>query len=382
MNLGNHQPISLEVEVADSPSCAWPQIVDAADFLANPPPDPVPLIEGVLNKGEKMLVGGPAKIGKTWLALDLATAVASGTPWLGFRTTKARVVFINLELTDWAMFCRLTLVCREKGITLESEQLLVWNLRGCTSDMKELVDRLLANPPAALGLIVPDPLYKTLGDREENSAGAIAELLSHIDRLTAKTGAAVLLTHHFAKGAGARPDIDQFSGSAVFVRDPDVLVNIQAHQEKESRIMTFTVRNGRSPDPVGLSATFPVMTPNVDLDLTRVQGAPSKKEPKEKLPDMETFLALFPTTFDLANPEQSLLASGTVRGRFAERGWKDALYRGVIDDAVRKGRLKSVKGPRANQQLHGLPEVVEAYEKAITSPPLIVAPLAKRPPMR
>ena len=382
MNLGNHQPISLEVEVADSPSCAWPQIVDAADFLANPPPDPVPLIEGVLNKGEKMLVGGPAKIGKTWLALDLATAVASGTPWLGFRTTKARVVFINLELTDWAMFSRLTLVCREKGITLEPEQLLVWNLRGCTSDMKELVDRLLANPPAALGLIVPDPLYKTLGDREENSAGDIAELLSHIDRLTAKTGAAVLLTHHFAKGAGARPDIDQFSGSAVFVRDPDVLVNIQPHQEKESRIMTFTVRNGKSPEPVGLMATFPVMTRNVDLDLTRVQGAPLKREPKQKLPDMDTFLALFPTKFDEANPEKSLLSSGVIRSRFAERGWRDALYRGVIDDAVAEGLLKTTKGPRPRQLLHGLPEVVDAYEKTKMSPPLIANPRPQWAAMR
>jgi RecA-family ATPase len=95
MNLGNHQPISLEVEVENSLGCVWPEIVDAADFLANPPPDPEPLIESVLNKGEKMLVGGPAKIGKTWLALDLATAVASATPWLGFQTRRGRVLFIG-----------------------------------------------------------------------------------------------------------------------------------------------------------------------------------------------------------------------------------------------------------------------------------------------
>lgn len=374
MNLGNHQPISVEVEVENSLGPVWPRIVDAAEFLANPPPDPEPLIEGVLNRGEKMLVGGPAKIGKTWLALDLATAVASGSPWLGFKTTKARVVFINLELTAWAFFLRLRLMCMAKGITFKPEQLLVWNLRGCTSDMKVLVDRLLANLPSDLGLIVPDPLYKTLGDREENSAGDIAELMSHVDRITEKTGAAVLLTHHFAKGAGARPDIDQFSGSAVFVRDPDVLVNIQPHQEKESRVMTFTVRNGKSPEPVGLLATFPTMTRHTDLDLTRVQGASPKREPKQKTPEMDTFLALFPTAFNEANPEKSLLSSGMIRRRFAERGWRDALYRGVIDEAVAEGLLKTTKGPRANQSLHGLPEIVEAYEKTKTSPPLIANP--------
>jgi hypothetical protein len=349
MNLGNHQPISLEVEVENSLGCVWPEIVDAADFLANPPPDPEPLIESVLNKGEKMLVGGPAKIGKTWLALDLATAVASATPWLGFQTRRGRVLFINLELTEPAFHRRLKWICEVKKITLEAGQLLVWNLRGCPSEMGMLVNRFLENPLDDLSLIVPDPLYKTLGDRDENSAGDIADLLRHVDRLAAKTGAAVLLTHHFAKGAGGRMEIDQFSGSSVFVRDPDVLVNIQPHQEKESRIMTFTVRNGRSPDPVGLSATFPVMTRDLDLDLSRGQGAPPKREPKHRLPDMETFLALFPAEFDEANPEKSLLSSSVVRNRFAERGWREALYVGVIDEAVSTGLLKTTKGPKANQ---------------------------------
>ena len=68
-------------------------------------------------------------------------------------------------------------------------------------------------------LIVFDPIYKGLGDRDENKAGDIASLLNEIESLAVETGAAVAFGHHFSKGNQANKDsIDRIGGSGVFAR--------------------------------------------------------------------------------------------------------------------------------------------------------------------
>ena len=231
----------------------WPAPVDALGLLANPPPRPKELIEGVLNYGEKMLLGGASKVGKTWLALDAAVSVACGVPWLGYKTHKARVLFVNLELTDWAIADRVGWICKQKGVTLEPDALALLNLRGWDVNMSLLAPKLAELAGERFGLIIPDPVYKTLGDRDENSAGDIAGLLRLLEEVIRETGAAVLFTHHFNKGlAAGKQELDRFSGSGVWARDPDVLLSVQPHQEEGCLILEGTIRNGNSPDPVGL----------------------------------------------------------------------------------------------------------------------------------
>ena len=45
-----------------------------------------------------MYVGGASKSNKTWVLLDLALSVSNGVPWLGFITTKAKVLYCNFEI--------------------------------------------------------------------------------------------------------------------------------------------------------------------------------------------------------------------------------------------------------------------------------------------
>lgn len=376
MSALNQQPYRGEI-AAEPLAIEWPNLVDAFDFLSNPPDEPNPLIEGVLNRGEKMLLGGPAKIGKTWLALDLGTAVATGTPWLGFPTREAKVLFINLELSEWAMHQRLHWILRSKELELKESQMIVWNLRGIRAEIGALAGKLIETLPNDLGLIIPDPIYKTLGDLDENAAGHIASLFGHVDRIGKATGAAMLITHHFAKGAGARAQIDQFSGSSVWVRDPDVLGNIQPHQEKEKLVMSLTIRNGKSPDPIGLDATFPVMKRNNNLDIKLVESAQNKRVP-QGFPELSAFMEIFPTAYTIDAPKKALLTAGQIRRKMAERHWKATNYRASIDDAIGEGLLAETKGSLPNQKFFGLPEIVAAYEAHNASPPLVPDTRKKR----
>ena len=68
----------------------------AADNLV----EPRLLVHGLLHQGTKAILGGSSKTGKTWLLMDLAISVASGTPFLSWPTTAGRVLFVNMEIQE------------------------------------------------------------------------------------------------------------------------------------------------------------------------------------------------------------------------------------------------------------------------------------------
>jgi phage/plasmid primase-like uncharacterized protein len=77
-------------------------------FMEQVLPPIEPMVEGLIRKGSiNQLVGSPGS-GKSWLAMDLALCFATGYPWLGLQTTKARVCYIDSELPDLVLQDRLT----------------------------------------------------------------------------------------------------------------------------------------------------------------------------------------------------------------------------------------------------------------------------------
>jgi hypothetical protein len=209
------------------------------DLLAEDLPEPPVLVEGVLHQGELMMAGGTAKSRKTWTFIDMAICVATGNPWWDFPTTQGLVVYLDFELQRWAFSKRVNDVLEAKdddGLDYSGldRQLIHWPLRGKVIDLdthvvNELVRRLGPLKPA---LIVFDPIYRTLGGRNENDASDIGELMNLLQRLAKDTGAAVVLGHHFSKGNQAEKDaIDRLSGSGVWGRFADTLFIMTQHED-------------------------------------------------------------------------------------------------------------------------------------------------------
>ena len=74
--------------------------------------------------------------------------------------------------------------------------------------------------------VILDPIYKVLtGD--ETSADQMARFCNQFDKVCTGLGAAVIYCHHHSKGAqGGKRSMDRASGSGVFARDPDALVDM------------------------------------------------------------------------------------------------------------------------------------------------------------
>ena len=74
--------------------------------------------------------------------------------------------------------------------------------------------------------VIIDPIYKVLtGD--ENSADQMAHFTNQFDKVATELGSSVIYCHHHSKGSqGGKKSMDRASGSGVFARDPDALIDL------------------------------------------------------------------------------------------------------------------------------------------------------------
>lgn len=81
-------------------------ITSAEDFILKELPEIQFIVKTLISKGLVILSSKP-KLGKTWLALDLAVSVASGRNFLGFETKQGGVLYIDLESSETLLQQRL-----------------------------------------------------------------------------------------------------------------------------------------------------------------------------------------------------------------------------------------------------------------------------------
>lgn len=199
-----------------------------SDVWDNIPPLADCLISNVLRKGHKMLLAGPSKAGKSFGLIELTIAIAEGKSWLGFQCAKGKVLYVNLELDRASCLHRFKDVYSALKITPESiRNIDIWNLRGKAVPMDKLAPKLIRRAEKKnYDAVIIDPIYKVItGD--ENSADQMANFCNQFDKICTELHAAVIYCHHHSKGAqGGKKSMDRASGSGVFARDPDALMDL------------------------------------------------------------------------------------------------------------------------------------------------------------
>ena len=245
----------------------YPDIVTFSDLKELPPLSPE-LIEGILRKGHKMLISGASKAGKSFLLIELAICVTTGKRWLGFRCEKGRVLYVNLEV-DGASFLHRVESVKEVIAPGEDLDLDVWNLRGENAEINKLAPRLVRRAQNKnYSLIILDPLYK-INEGDENSASEMAKFFNKIDYIGKQLGVSIACCHHHSKGSqGGKFSIDRASGSGVFARDPDALLDmIQIDPRDVGKTLekgqtawriSSTLREFETPEDIDVIFDYPV----------------------------------------------------------------------------------------------------------------------------
>jgi len=163
------------------------------------------------------------------MLLQLAIAIAEGKKWLGWRQCEqGRVLYVNLELDRISGFHRLkhlysTLGYQPKNIN----NIDIWNLRGRAMPLDMLAPKLIRRSiNKHYKAVIIDPIYKVLTG-SENEADDMAKFFNQFDKICFELGCATIHCHHHSKGAqGQRSSMDRSSGSGVFNRDPDAILDI------------------------------------------------------------------------------------------------------------------------------------------------------------
>ena len=281
---------------------------------------PDELIGGILRKRRKMLLVGPSKAGKTGLLMELALALASGGQWLGFPCRMSRVLYIDLENDETTSVNRFFRINQQRtGSARIPDGLALLSLKGEAAPLDKMKERIIREAKG-YDVVILDPMYKMItGD--ENSATDMAYFCRQLDDIVNQTDTTVIYCHHHSKGAqGQKRAMDRASGSGVFARDADALLDIielnvtdkyrASHETPEGGSawrMEFTLREFAPHGPVsfwydypvhrldeGLSGLYVLGSREANLALSRKRLSREEKEARARQVLDDIFAALDP----------------------------------------------------------------------------------------
>lgn len=196
-------------------------------FKEDPELAPV-LIDGVLRRGHKMLIAGPSKAGKSFALMEMCIAIAEGIPWFGFNCERGKVLYINMELDRPSAYKRFKDIYQGMNVPPNHlKNISIWNMRGHSIPMDKLTPKLIRRAQKEkFDAVIIDPIYKVLTG-SENDAEQMAKFTNNFDKVAAELGTSVIYCHHHSKGAqGGKSSMDRSSGSGVFARDPDAILDL------------------------------------------------------------------------------------------------------------------------------------------------------------
>lgn len=244
-----------------------PLIESSDDMVEEDLPLPAEIIQGFLHQGLKGVLGSSSKARKTWILLNIGIAVSCGTKFWGKSTIKGKVLYINFEIPRAFMRSRIATLRKCLGVS-KTPNFHVWNLRGKAAPLWKLLDDFIRRVKREKYiLVIIDPIYKSLGDREENAAEDVAQVCNEMERIAVETGAAVVYAAHFSKGNQAGKEaIDRISGSGVWARDADSLMIMTKHKEEDCYTIETILRNLPEQPPFVVRWQYPIMTLDEELN--------------------------------------------------------------------------------------------------------------------
>jgi hypothetical protein len=201
------------------------------------------LVEGLWCTNSVGVIGGAPKCAKTWLSLDMALSVATGTPCLGkYAVPEPGTVLVYLAEDALVVVReRIEGMAWHRGLDLDRVEVHVITASVLRLDQERDRMRLWETTRRLRPrLLVLDPLVRLHGI-DENRAGDVAELLAYFRSLQRELGLSVVLVHHTRKnaadgvaaGQGLRGsgDIHAFGDSNLYLqRTKDHLILSSEHR--------------------------------------------------------------------------------------------------------------------------------------------------------
>lgn len=240
-----------------------------------------PIIHGLLRDGETMSLIAPYDTGKSWMAIDLALAIATGEAWLGSIPCEAgRVLYIDSELHAETFTQRLLDVAAAKKIDLDrvSGRFDVLTLRCSSLGNLRIGEHLDFIEPESYSLIIIDSFEPFMFSESYNGDSSAMCQSSTLFRLAHKLRCALVLTQHIRIDDApnrsildiARPTNDESFAT-------DTIVAIRSHHADNAVVMQAASRSWPALPPRCFRWRYPLWQPDDSLDPARPGSAEARK---------------------------------------------------------------------------------------------------------
>ena len=198
------------------------------------------------------MIGGLPKSHKSWLGLDVAVSVASGTPCLDTFVVSdpGGVLLYMAEDAAPLVKARLLGLCRHRGLDLKA--LVIHVITATTLRLDLLPDQhRLAQTVRCLAprLLILDPFVR-LHQANENQAGEVAPILGYLRALQRAHNLAVIVVHHSRKNGSATGGLS-LRGSGDFFAWVDTALSLRRRQH--TLVLSVEHRAAAAPDPLTLA---------------------------------------------------------------------------------------------------------------------------------
>lgn len=213
----------------------------AHDLMGATFPEPRWAVPGLVAEGLNLLVGSP-KLGKSWLCLGLAVAIASGGKALGkIEVEQGAVLYAALEDNPRRLQNRLRAVL--KGQPVPDDLHITTSLPRLPDLHAFLAGWLDANPTARL--VIVDVLRKVrpLSDGRGNAYNEDYDSMGSLKRLADQYGVAIIAVHHTRKMADDSDVFNEVSGSTGLTGAADAILIAKRSRNTAEAVLHVTGRD-------------------------------------------------------------------------------------------------------------------------------------------
>ena len=190
------------------------------------------------------ILASPPKFGKSWMCLDLALSVATGTTFLGQEVQKNGVIYLALEDGDYRLQDRSKKVAGSRDIP--ANLYLVKDAPILEDGLLPELNKKLNEVGGSVGLVIIDTLQKIRGTakKTEGVYGYDYRELGQLHQFALDKNLAVVLVHHLNKGGDDSDFVSRLNGSTGVSGAADTIITLtRASRKSDDTKMSITGRD-------------------------------------------------------------------------------------------------------------------------------------------